>query len=268
LFENVIAEDDSKRSLGGIQRRLLDEKFVETRIIESVGFAEIGSEFFGGDIVKNDLELLVGFEAANEHINGTPQSFERLEIRMVKNRAHRGSQGGVHGGNELVLPRVFGGHNVGRDGGLEHLRDGDGAFRGRGRRADEAGEIAQFAIDRNGRAAGTDAPWACNLNTGPRLNFFSRLGERGLRFEPLPQAGEFAEDRQVRVQLVWMKIVHRVDGHLDDRAIGTHRQAQFDGEALDGGVNIVAINLERFAGSEGGAGVELAAVGASREIAQ
>ena len=65
-----------------------------------------------------------------------------------------------------------------------------------------------------------------------------------------------------------MEIIHRLDRRGDDIALFVHRNGDGDVQALDHGVEIVDIDLQRLAGGELGAGLQDAGVGPAGEIAE
>ena len=65
-----------------------------------------------------------------------------------------------------------------------------------------------------------------------------------------------------------MEVVHGINGELDGAAISADGQAQFNPETFKRGIEVIAIHLEWFPGGEGGAGIEFAAIGPGRKIAE
>jgi hypothetical protein len=113
-------------------------------------------------------------------------------------------------------------------------------------------------------AVGAPTRRAKSLN----LPLTGRLREGRGGFQPLAQAGQLGENREVAVKLVRMKVIHRIDRQFDNAAPRTDGQAQFDAEPFEGGIHVVAIHLQQFAAGERSAGVQLAAAGARGEIAR
>ena len=69
LLKKVAPENDGKRSLLGIHRRLLDKHSIETGLQEILGGAEIGSDFLRSDVVQHNLELRTCFQIAGHQID-------------------------------------------------------------------------------------------------------------------------------------------------------------------------------------------------------
>lgn len=72
----------------GVELRLLDEKFIEAGGLQIVRTAEIGGEFFGGDVVDDNFRSLCVFETTNEKLEAPPGGFERLKIGVVEHLEH------------------------------------------------------------------------------------------------------------------------------------------------------------------------------------
>src|SRR5438132_12124094 len=111
LLEQVVANDNCERSLLGIERGLLDQHFVKARVVQGIGLAQIGGKLFSSDIVENNLKMFVSLQSAHQEVHRTPEGFERFKVGMVEDGAHGGGQGGIDGGNKLILTRVLGRDN-------------------------------------------------------------------------------------------------------------------------------------------------------------
>ena len=177
-------------------------------------------------------------------------------------------EGLVDGGDQGVLPRILGRDDVGRDDRFQQIRHRRVRARGRGGASDELGKVAQFAIYGNGQTAGRAAATrALRAGCGrPSLHLLRRFREGGRGLEALPQRRQFAEDGELRVELIRMQVLEVRD--LDLQRAGADGERQLQAKPLHDFVQVVAIHLQRLARGQGFSDLQLTAVGASGKVAQ
>ncbi len=215
------------------------------------GRAQVEQQFLAGDIEQidsRDRAVQIGDQA----MNAAPGGFQRLERRMMQQRAHLFADCGIHRGDPGRLTRV-GVDDVRLDDSLQQRVDGGRSRLGRSRRG-VAGRLPQQAFEQSG--VGFHGGGWFGLGRFRRrrrgAEFGDRLSETGRIEQTGAGAAQGLEYLQALIEGIGMKIVEPRKADRQGRAtrFGAQRQSQFRRQSGHDRVQVIHVDGQQRAAGQ------------------
>ena len=267
LFEGVKPKEGRETALPlfGIKRR--GQQLEKPALSQVLLRRKIRRQLFGRDIKQHDLKLYVRLNPPRQQIKPAPLRLDRLEVRVVQDQPHRGTQRCVHGLQHLSRARIGGLHDMRADNPRQDVIHRTRLGQRPARIPDQSLKIREFQVRRHTGASGPFRQLNRRaMRLGPGFQLLLRAPGHRPDAELLAQPLQRLKDLDLFVKLVGMQIVQFLQLHLDPHAILADGQRQRGRKAFDNVLNRVHIQERRRGGGQSIAHLHHTARRTAREI--